>query len=232
MAMVRYTLQGSCALIQMDDGKANALSEAMLTELDDALSRAEGEARALVLAGRPERFSAGFDLKTMMSGPDAAKALVLRGADLFLRLYGFPLPVVAACTGHALAGGALLLLCADVRVGATGAFRIGLNEVAIGLPTPVLAVELARDRIVTTQLARATLQAQIYGPDDAVGAGFLDEVAAPEQVLERAMQVATRLGELSRHAYEGSKKRLRGRTIAYIASSIEEDLRTIGPAGT
>lgn len=225
--VLRYTLEGTTAIVQMDDGKANALSEPMIDALLEALVRADKEASAVVLAGRPERFCAGFDLKVMMSGPDAAKALLRRGADLLMKLYGFPLPLVAACTGHALAGGALVLLTADVRVGAAGSFRIGLNEVAIGLPVPVLAMELARDRLVTSELGRATLQAQIYGPEDAVRAGYLDEVVSADDVMARAKAEAARLGALSRPAYAATKARLRGRTIAHVLGTLDEDMQQI-----
>jgi enoyl-CoA hydratase len=223
-----YQLEGKIAVVTMDDGKANALSDAMIAELLEALARAEKEATAVVLAGRPERFCAGFDLKVMMSGPEAAKGLLTRGSALLMALYGSPLPVVAACTGHALAGGALVLLTADVRIGAAGAFRIGLNEVSIGLPVPILAMELARDRIATLDLGRATLQAQIYAPEDAARVGFLDEVVPAGEVLARAKAEAGRLGGLSRLAFHGSKKRLRGRTIDHIRATLEEDMRSIG----
>src|SRR6185369_13460742 len=129
--------------------------------------RAEKEAQAIVLSGRPDRFCAGFDLKVMMSGPENATALLVRGSDLLMKLYGASIPLVIACTGHALAGGALVLLTGDVRIGAAGAFRIGLNEVSIGMPVPVLAMELARDRLSPTDLACATLMAQIYTPEEA-----------------------------------------------------------------
>src|ERR1700722_11350099 len=110
MPVATYRLEGPIAHIQMDDGKANALSETMLGELDEALTRAEKEAGAIVLSGRPQRFCAGFDLKVMMSSPEAAQNMLRRGAALLMRLYGTPLPLVVACTGHALAGGALVLL--------------------------------------------------------------------------------------------------------------------------
>jgi enoyl-CoA hydratase len=228
MPLCTYTLDGTTAILQMDDGKANALSHEMIGELLDALTRAEKEASAVVLAGRVDRFSAGFDLKVMMSGPDAAKALLTRGAELLMRLYGSPLPIVAACTGHALAGGALVLLTADVRIGAAGAFRIGLNEVSIGLPVPILAMELARDRITTAELGRATLQAQIYGPDDAARVGFLDAVVPAADVLARAKEEAAKLGALSRLAFHGTKQRLRGKTIERILGTLDEDMRGIG----
>lgn len=225
--VLTYTLEGTTAVVRMDDGKANALSDAMIDALLDALVRAEKEASAIVLAGRPDRFCAGFDLKIMMSGPDNAKALLRRGSDLLMKLYGVPMPLVVACTGHALAGGALVLLTGDVRIGSSGAFRIGLNEVSIGMPVPVLAMELARDRITTTELGRATLQAQIYAPDDAARVGYLDAVVAPEDVLTRAKEEAARLGALSRSAFAATKTRLRGKTIAHILATLEDDMTSL-----
>jgi enoyl-CoA hydratase len=141
-----------------------------------------------------------------------------------MKLYGTPLPLVAACTGHALAGGALVLLTADVRIAAQGAFRIGLNEVSIGLPVPMLAMELARDRIATTELGRATLRANIYTPDDAAKAGFVDEVVEAASLEARALEEAKKLGSLPRISYHETKKRLRGRTIELILSSLERDM--------
>lgn len=224
-----YTLEGTTAVVRMDDGKANALSDAMIEALLASLVRAEKEANAMVLVGRAERFCAGFDLKVMMSGPENAKALLRRGSDLLMKLYGLPIPLVIACTGHALAGGALVLLTGDVRVGASGAFRIGLNEVSIGLPVPVLAMELARDRITTTELGRATLQGTIYGPDDAARVGYLDTVVAPDAVLATAMTEAARLGGLSKMAYGATKSRMRGKTIKHIVDTLEADMASMLP---
>ncbi len=225
--ILTYTLEGTTAVVQMDDGKANALSDAMITALLAALSRAEKEAGALVLVGRPDRFCAGFDLKVMMSGPEAAKTLLGRGSELLMRLYGATIPLVIACTGHALAGGALVLLTGDVRIGAAGAFRIGLNEVSIGMPVPVLAMELARDRLVATELARATLMAQIYAPDTAAKAGYLDEVVPAADVLTRAKEEAVRLSALSQRAFAATKTRLRGKTIAHIHATLEDDMNNL-----
>lgn len=228
--LLSYRLEGTTAIVAMDDGKANALSYAMLESLLEALARAEREASALVLAGRPERFCAGFDLKVMMAGPDAAKQLLRRGSDLLMRLYGTPLPLVIACTGHAVAGGALVVLTGDVRISAAGGFRIGLNEVSIGLPVPMLAMELARDRLTPAALPRATLSGQIYAPDEAAAAGYLDAVVPAEELLARAVQEAARLGALSRHAYRATKERLRGATIARISAGLEDDMARLLPA--
>jgi len=226
-----YTLEGTTAVLRMDDGKANALSEAMIDALVEAIGRAEKEASAAVLVGRPERFCAGFDLKVMMSSPAAAQALLRRGADMLMKLYGAKLPLVAACTGHALAGGALVLLTTDVRVGASGPYRIGLNEVSIGLPVPVLAMELARDRLAPLELGHATLASKIYGPEDAARAGYLDEVVTPDKVVARAMEEATRLSGLAKNAYAATKERLRGRTIRHVIATLDEDMASLLPSG-
>jgi enoyl-CoA hydratase len=120
-------------------------------------------------------------------------------------------------------------LTGDVRIGAAGAFRIGLNEVSIGLPVPVLAMELARDRITTIELGRATLQATIYGPDEAARIGYLDAVVPAEDVLAKAMEEAARLGGLSRMAYGATKSRMRGKTITHIIDTLEADMASMLP---
>jgi len=225
--LVSYALANNVAVVTMDDGKANALSMDMIGALLGALDRAEAEAGAMVLAGRDGRFCAGFDLRVMMSGPANATALLGRGSELLLRLYGAAVPLVIACTGHAMAGGALVLLTGDVRVGAAGDFKLGLNEVAIGLPVPVLAMELARDRLLPTELTRATQLAHIYDPAGAARAGYLDEVVAPAEVMERARAEATRLAGLGRFPFRATRERLRGRTINHIRATLDDDLRRL-----
>lgn len=225
--LASYTLDNKVAVIQMDDGKANALSRPMIDALLAALARAEQEASAIVLAGRPEKFCAGFDLRVMMSGPEAAKDLLRAGSDLLMKLYGATVPLVIACTGHALAGGALVVLTGDYRIGAQGPFKIGLNEVSLGMPVPVLAMELARDRLSKRALVQATLLGQIYDAEGALRVGYLDEVVTPDQVLERAKAEAARLGALSRPAFRATKTRLRGKTIEYITATMDSDMKDL-----
>jgi len=225
--IVHYTLEDKVAVIRMDDGKANALSVEMIDALLAALTRAESEASAVVLTGREGKFCAGFDLRVMMSGPEQAKALLGRGSELLLRLYGATLPLVVACSGHAMAGGALVVLTGDTRIAAQGEFKIGLNEVAIGLPVPVLAMEFARSRLTPLELTRATLFAQIYAPDAAATAGYVDRVVAPGELLAAATAEAQRLGALARSAYKATKLRLRGGIIDDIKARMVEDMRTL-----
>ncbi len=225
--MLTYTLEGSTAVVTMDDGKANALSIEMLDKVTEAVTRAESEAKAIVLAGRTDRFSAGFDLRVMMSGLDNARAMLTRGSTLLMKLFGLPIPLVIACTGHALAAGALVVLTGDHRVGAAGDYKLGMNEVAIGMPVPVLAMELLRARLATTELTRATLLAQIYTPETAMAAGYLDQVVPADQVLDQAKQAASRLGALSKAAFRETKKRLRGATIDHITSTMDADMHSL-----
>ena len=120
-----------------------------------------------------------------------------------------------------------MVLTGDVRVGTAGDFRIGLNEVAIGLPVPVLAMELARDRLSKRALTHATLNAQIYGPEDALSAGYLDVVVPAGEVIARAKSEAARLGAYSKSAFKATKQRLRGATIAHVMATMDADMRDL-----
>ncbi len=224
---VTYELDGNVAVIRLDDGKANAISHEVLDALHEALDRAERDARAVVIAGRDGRFSAGFHLPTMTAGTAEMRGLVSAGAELLLRVYLLPLPVVVACTGHALAAGALVLLVGDTRVGAAGEFKIGLNEVAIGMQLPIFAVELARDRLTPSQFTPATIQARIYDPTDAVAAGYLDVVVTPDEVLPTAVADAARLAELRTGAYAETKARARTTTADFLLSTLADDMASV-----
>lgn len=229
MTTVRYEQQGPIAIVTLDDGKANALSYALMDEAEQALARADKEASAVVLTGRAGRFSAGFDLKEMMSGADKARALVARGAEFLMKLYELPMPLVIACSGHALAGGALTVLTGDVRIGVEGPFKIGLNEVQLGMPVPILAMELARDRLKSEYLTRATLFAEVADPKTALEWGYLDELVAPEAAAATAMAHATKLAGLSRDAYRKTKLAMREKTIRYVRETLAVDMQRLTP---
>jgi enoyl-CoA hydratase len=227
---VSYDLDGGVATITIDDGKANAISPALLTSLHDALSKAEGEAGSVLLVGRPGRFSAGFDLSVMTAGDEPMRELVTAGAGLLLRLFTYPLPVVAACTGHALAAGALVLLVSDHRIGTAGDFKLGLNEVAIGMALPHFAIELARYRMPPSQLDSALL-GEVFDPEAAVRAGYLDRVVPPADLLHEARDAASRFAGLRTGAVRRSKAVARGPIADEIAARLEADMATItGPA--
>ena len=171
--------------MRFDDGKANAIGHAFMDALNEGLDRAQRDERAVVITGREGMFSGGFDLKEINRGPDEARAIMTRGAALMHRLFTWPRPLVMACTGHAVAAGAFLLLTADNRIGAAGDFRVGLNETSIGSSFPVFGIELARSRLNPAYLTRSFVQSELFSPDRAVDAGFLDQIVAPDQVGRR-----------------------------------------------
>jgi enoyl-CoA hydratase len=218
------TIEDGVAVVRFDDGKANVLSHAAIDAFEAALDRAEVEARAVCIVGREGKLSAGFDLSVMTSGPDGARELVSRGAELLMRLYMHPQPVVVAVTGHALAAGALLALACDVRIGADVPAKIGLNETSIGMPLPLFATELARDRLSPTAFVRATLAAEIYDPEGAVQAGYLDRVVPLDEVVEAAIAEANRLSAYRAGAYARSKEVLRRPTVDRIRAGTAADL--------
>ena len=204
---VTMSLVGPVALVGIDDGKVNALTPDLLDGLFGALDAAEANAGAVVLAGRPGVFCAGLDLNVMRGGGRAANDLLRRGGEIFLRLAEFPRPIVAACTGHALAAGAVMLLCCDMRICAAGTYKIGLNEVAIGLPLPPIVVALARARLSPRHFTRACNIAQVYSPTEAVEVGFLDEAGSSNAAGE-ALRVATELAEgLDADAFAKTRQR-------------------------
>ena len=183
--LAAYELNGSAATITMDDGKVNALSLAMLGEINAALDRAVADKAAVVLAGREGRFSGGFDLGVFRSGDPADGIKMLReGFTLAERLLSFPTPVVVACTGHAIAMGAFLLLSADYRIGAAGAFKIQANETAIGMALPTAAYVITHQRLTRNHSHRALALAEVYAPDErAIAAGWLDGVVGAGEVV-------------------------------------------------
>jgi enoyl-CoA hydratase len=219
-------VEENIATLTIDDGKANAVSFQFLDEVNAALDQAEQDRAVTILTGRPGKFSAGFDLSVLSSGADAAATLVRNGALLCARLLGFPTPVVAACNGHSLALGALLLLSTDVRIGTEGNYKIGTNEVAIGMPLPHFGVEIARHRLPPTHFSRAVANAEIYTPQGAVEAGFLDVVVSEDELTETAMESARGLAKLDPAAYYATKRRAREQAIRTINEAIEKEYGT------
>ncbi|AKF05103.1 crotonase/enoyl-CoA hydratase family protein [Sandaracinus amylolyticus] len=231
--IVTYEARGAVAVIRMDDGRANAMSNAWIEAMGAALDRAEKDAaiKALVIAGRPGRFSAGFDLKVMMSGPEAARSLVRDGAHVMMRVLELRLPVVMAASGHAIAGGLLLAACGDRRIGITGDFKLGLNEVTNALPVPIFAHELARYRLDPRALEESVLRATMYGPEDALRVGWLDRLVAPEALEAAAVTEAETLATLPQPAYGKTKQSLRRPLLEYVRATIESNLESFKMGG-
>jgi enoyl-CoA hydratase len=221
--LVSYATSGPVAAVTMDDGKVNVLSLALQDELHAALDRAAADRAVVVLAGRDGVFSAGFDLATLRGGGPDAVAMVKGGFELVARLLAFPLPVVMACTGHAVAMGLFLLLSGDYRVGASGPYRLTANEVAIGITMPYAATEILRHRLTPAAFDRAVITAEQFDPADAVGAGLVDRVATAPDVVPVAHEVAARLATLDLDAHAASKLRARERVLDALQAAIRRD---------
>jgi enoyl-CoA hydratase len=219
--MLAIEMHGRVAILKIDDGKANVVSEAFSKAVNEGLDAAERDAAAVLIVGRPGRFSAGFDLGVIRDGtPEQAAAMRSAGAQTMHRLFMHPQPVVMACTGHALAAGALILLTGDTRIGVRGDFKIGLNETAIGLALPVYGLEFAKARMPADQLTANVIQARLHDPESAVKAGYLDAVVEREQLMKTALARASALAEISGDAYATVKRRLRGQASKIIAESL------------
>ena len=202
------------ALITMDDGKKNAITPRALADLNGALDQAESDAKAVVLAGRPGSFCAGFDLSIMTSGDVGAIRTVAKGGgELAVRLWSFPKPLVAACTGHAFTIGAIWLCACDTRIGDRGPFKIGMTETRMGMTLTPWALEPLSHRLPKPHWIASIVQARVYDPDGALEAGFLDEVVADGQAVDRAVEVATELAALPGQAYAANKLMTRAESI-------------------
>ncbi|MFP6806638.1 MAG: crotonase/enoyl-CoA hydratase family protein [Pseudomonadales bacterium] len=221
MDVMQFKIEGDVAIMRFDDGKANAIGHAFVDAMNEGLDRAEKEAKAVLIIGRPGRFSAGFDLSEFKKGPEASQALLKKGSEMFLRMYGHPQPLVAACTGHAIAAGAFLLLSCDTRIGTLGDFKLGLNETAIGMNFPVFGHELASSRISKRHLTAVLVQSTMYNPGSAMDAGFLDEAVAPEELEKRSLEVASQLALLPGAAYAKNKLDTRAISLQKIRESIQ-----------
>jgi len=224
---VNYEQNESVATITLDDGKVNVLSPAMQDAVNSELDRAEkaaldGEVKAIVLAGNSRVLSGGFDLGVFNSGDaSAALGMLSGGFELSIRLLTFPVPVVIAATGPAIAMGSFLLLSGDHRVGSPKS-RCQANEVAIGMVLPISAIEIMRMRLTRAAFQRAVAVAATFRGDEAVAAGWLDEIVEPENVLARAHDVAAEFAAtLHVKAHRASKLKARDDALKAIQAGID-----------
>lgn len=216
-----YIVDNNIATLAFDDGKVNAVGPRFLDDINAGLDRALAEqVDAIILRGRKGIFSGGFDLEEFKKSTELGMAMVTRGFDLLLRLYSFPLPLIAACTGHGIAMGAFIIMACDTRIGSQGQFKISLPETAIGMALPPLLLALSADRIAPQHMTRVALQSEVFNPEQAVDAGFIDETVAPELLDVRAMEVAQKLASLPQAQYAENKLSIRARTLQAMENSL------------
>lgn len=220
---VSYRRDEAVAVITMDDGKVNALGPAMLSEINTALDSAEADdAGAVVIAGNDRVFSGGFDLKVFRSGDVAASIEMLAaGFTLSHRLLSFPKPVVAACTGHAIAMGSFLACSTDHRIAAPG-YNFQANEVAIGMVLPYPALEIMKLRLTRSAYQQAVGLARTFFGDTALAGGWVDEIAMPDMVLARGVEAGKEFATtLHAKAHYACKMRARQETLDAIRAGID-----------
>ncbi len=218
--MIDVAIDDGIAVVTMQHGKANALDIEFCEALAARFMALRSDARAVVLTGQGRIFSAGVDLKRLAAGGgDYARRFLPALHKLFETVFFHPRPVVAAINGHAVAGGCVLACCADSRVMAGGAGRIGVTELLVGVPFPALAFEIVRYAVPPRYLAEFTLSGATYETGVALDLGWIDEVAEPDGLLTDATAIAQELALLSPPAFAQTKLQLRQPVSERLAQS-------------
>jgi enoyl-CoA hydratase len=211
---VTVTWDGVIAVVVIDDGKVNALSFELMDTIADAMGETAQSAASIVLAGRDETFSAGFDMAVMRSGDqDLIDRFRARAVDFYKQMLSVGCPVVAACAGHALAGGAMLLLTADLRIGQSGSAKIGFTEATVGVPLSAFGHALAARRLSRRHYIRATTLGYVTDAETAIATGFLDEVVEGD-LAGAALERARALSTINKAAFAISKQRAYASVLA------------------
>ncbi|MEX3772251.1 crotonase/enoyl-CoA hydratase family protein [Pseudomonas sp. MYb118] len=221
--LISYHLEDGIATLTLSNGKVNAISPDVIAAFNTALDQAVADRAVVIITGTPGILSGGYDLKVMTAGPKEAVALVTSGSTLARRLLSHPFPVIVACPGHAVAKGAFLLLSADYRIGVDGPFSIGLNEVQIGMTMHHAGIELARDRLSKAAFHRSVINGEMFNPQSAVDAGFLDVVVAPEALQETALAAARQLKKINMSAHKNTKLKVRKALLETLDNAIIAD---------
>ncbi|MNO53280.1 putative enoyl-CoA hydratase [compost metagenome] len=226
--LISYHLEDGIATLTLNNGKVNAISPDVIAEFNAALDRAVTDRAVVIITGQPGILSGGYDLKVMTAGPREAVALVTAGSTLARRLLSHPFPVIVACPGHAVAKGAFLLLSADYRIGVDGPFSIGLNEVQIGMTMHHAGIEIARDRLNKVALQRSVVNGEMFNPQGAVAAGFLDVVVSPEELQGAALAAARQLKKINMTAHKNTKLKVRKALLEALDNAIIQDQEHLG----
>lgn len=203
-------------ILTLDRPPANALDETLLADLQAALAAAARDAavRAVVLRGAGAFVSGGFDLAAPRRDADAAGRLARLYRDAHLALLAFPKPTVGFLHGHAVAGGLILVLACDYRLGVEGDYRVGLNELAIGASFPRVALEIVRLRLPHARASELLLGASLYPASQALRLGVVDELLPADTAEATVLRRAARLGAFPQDAYAHTKAALVADAVA------------------
>ncbi len=213
------------AVVRVDRPPVNAIDLDLLEQILTATERlAVDPPDAVLFTGRPGSFCAGVDLKFVSDLDESSQHAMVDGINRLAALwYPFPRPVVMAVNGHAIGGGLVLALCGDYRVGSTEG-KIGLTETRVGVPYPAGAITVVRAELPPASARAMALRAHLMAPTDALRLGALDELAEPDHVVERALEVTRELAALPAQTYERVKRQLRAPAIAKIERIVASDI--------
>lgn len=234
MKKIHYELDKEIALMTMDDGKVNAMDFLFFDEMGKAMDRLEGDgAKAAIIAGRPGCFSGGLDLKFM---PSLSSTDLVAFLDLFartmLRVFSLPIPTIAVCTGHTIAGGGILAFACDLRFVVDGPYRIQMNEMVTGIPFPSWMLLIGRSTIPAQGLTEIFLHAKTYSPKEAVEKEiFQGLIAKQEDGISFARAQTEHLKTLNRKAYSLSKERMRASEIEHSLELLKGELQSVTKIG-
>ena len=205
--LATLTSEDDISIITLDDGKANVFSPKMIQDVNECLDKVPTESGALIITGREGMFSAGFDLKIISAGDtQATMDMSLSGFKLLSRIFSFPRPILAACSGHGIALGTFLLCCCDYRIGVKGDYMIGANEMRTNMVIPIPILELISHRVTASHKYRAILGAEMYSIQDGVEAGLIDEIVDSKDLMEAAMLKAKDLASMGHPSYTLTKE--------------------------
>ena len=220
---------GSIRELRLNRPPANALSYELIHALREEIEKASKDgARAIVLSGSPGRFSGGLDVPLLLGYDHAAMAQLWREFYSLLKTMACsPIPIAAAITGHAPAGGTVLAAFCDWRVMADGAFIIGLNEVQVGLPLPPVIFAGLRRLLRPRDAERLAVGGLLISPAEALRVGLVDEISPPDQVIDRAIQWCQRMLALPHDAMTITRAQARADLTAYFDQDFEPEIEKV-----
>jgi enoyl-CoA hydratase len=228
--VIEWDNTNGIAVLRMKHGPVNALDVDLLAALADGITEIEkSDAEALVLTGEGVAFSAGADLYSVLEGGASyIDGAVPHLSRCFSTLFKFPRPAVAAVNGHAIAGGCVLTCACDYRIMAEGESRIGVSELRVGVPYPTWALEIVRFAAAPQHIQEIVYLARSYLPNEALAKGLVDEIVPPDKLMDRAMEIATRLAAIPPDSFTRAKRQLRAPTISFVenyAPGNDDDVR-------
>jgi len=218
--------EGNVSIITLDDGKANVFSPEMSQQIDKCLDQVSTEEGCLIITGKEGMFSGGLDLKIIQSGDiERIQEMSSKAFKLLARIFSFPRPVIAACSGHAVALGTFLLCCCDYRIGVKGEFMLGANEMRTNMVIPTPILELIKFRVSNTHKYRAVLGAEMYKLEDSISAGLIDEVVDQDLLMTTVTEKAKDLATMGHPSYSMTKELFIAEPMSKINAAMEEHLK-------